>query len=268
MGFFVDWDSITSVNRAQNWCFWIGIVFFFLVLVFEMASHIFTTRKDGLVDIRDVNSTNEAKDKDQRYQQKMAELTLEIANAKKDAAESKQRAAEADERAATANERAARLEYPYIPRRLSAEGRKIVVAALSKYKGQRFRVMIALENIEGRELARDISSVLTDGCGWVGADGIPMGVVPSIVMTPGVSFQRNPLDWSKETPDEQKKNEAPANDAMKAFEKAGIAMTSDLGNNEEGNIADFDPKIMPRNAITIQIGAKPVPRFDGSQPSK
>ena len=45
-----NWNSIQSVSCAENWCFWIGIVFFFLVLVFEIASHAYGNRKGQLID--------------------------------------------------------------------------------------------------------------------------------------------------------------------------------------------------------------------------
>jgi hypothetical protein len=96
MALFWNWNSITSVNRAQNWCFWIALLFFFLVLVFEMASHIFSTRKDGLVEVRDIKATEVAYEKDQNNQTKMKELTLQISTA--------------DERAALANEHTASMQ--------------------------------------------------------------------------------------------------------------------------------------------------------------
>jgi hypothetical protein len=109
MGLFWDWNSITSVNRAQNWCFWIGILFFFLVLVFEMVSHVFSNRKDALVEIGNIATSQEAKEKDQDYQAKMAALKLQISTADERAEEAKKSAAESNKQAAEASERTAKL---------------------------------------------------------------------------------------------------------------------------------------------------------------
>ena len=56
MSIFPNWNSIDSMRRADNFCFWIGIIFFFLVLVFEVTARIYGGRKDALIEMRDRNT--------------------------------------------------------------------------------------------------------------------------------------------------------------------------------------------------------------------
>jgi hypothetical protein len=252
MSFLPDWDSITSANRAQNWCFWIGIVFFFLVLVFEMVSHIYSTRKDGLVELRDANAAIDAKQKDQQYQTKMTEFTLQIADANRAAAESNKLAEESRERAAEAERQAAEaqlaLEQYKAPRRLSQKQYDILKAAFSKkqYQGQKFQIEAALTNPEGTQYACDIANCLSD-CGW--KSDLPVWTPTKNFIAPGILISPSPDDLLANR--DGKPSTIPLwRELNQTMKDAGIAM-SGWGAREVGAAP------IPSGVILIEVGMKP-----------
>src|ERR1700733_2044989 len=69
------------------------------------------------------------------------------------------------------------------PRTLNWLERRTLGQELSKYRGQRFRVVVAADNLEGLGFAQILASCLRDDCGWKGS----VGIFDRVILSPGVA---------------------------------------------------------------------------------
>jgi hypothetical protein len=130
------------------------------------------------------------------------------------------------------------------PRHISENARLFIKERISRFAGQRFRVEVGVENIEGQAFAKEVVSVLQE-CGWVGE--IWPGL--RIEMSPGMDFYYKPESNAKT------KEAAP--NVWQAFSLGGYVQAG-ASYRPDANV-DY----LPNDTIAFMIGTKPTMATNG-----
>lgn len=148
MGLVPGWNSISGASWWSNFYFWFGIVCLFLLGITEIVSHIYTLRKDVLVEAAESNASARRQAEQQQENIRREAATAEL------------------QRKATEGEQAlAKLRRQQAPRVLLPAQQAALIAAARPFAGQKFRVASVMGDSESRHLMDQITFAL-DAAGW------------------------------------------------------------------------------------------------------
>lgn len=129
------WSSASSASWWSNFYFWFGIVCLFLLGASEIVSHIYTLRKDALVEAGEgaafARQQQEQRETERRHRTETEELRRQLEDAQQKQA----------------------------PRRLTNDQKQEMAATLSEYPGQKVRIFCVLGDVEGKAFAEDFMEV-------------------------------------------------------------------------------------------------------------
>jgi hypothetical protein len=154
------WNSIDSVTKIQNILWWTGWIFFALVLIFEVASHLYGNRRDKLLDDAAAQRQSDDKAKEGQHQSEVDSL-----KARSDKAE---RAFK-------------KIEESTRRRIITPEQRRDMVADLSRFSKQKFQIFSENGDSESEILKIKMYRVLKNS-GWDMDDtvtSVPLPAMPS-----------------------------------------------------------------------------------------
>ncbi len=200
--------------------FWLGIAALVVMTGAEVLSHVYSVRKDTLVEEKQKADESAAR-------KKQRELRKQVKAA--------------EQKAADAAQRADVLEKHAAQRALSKEEHDAIVAAVSPFRGQRVLFASLIGDGDGAAFKRDIAAALRDA-GWV-FDGGALSSESAIIPAPvGVQVGVNPEANAGKIP--------PATEPLvDVLARIGVLTSrTALTSNE-----------VPSGVIRIVVGSKPGP---------
>jgi hypothetical protein len=181
MNILPNWNSIESSARWSDILFWVGIICLILLAVAEIGSHIYGSRSSFLVEeAARLAGIQRTRDEDAAKKQRDEE-----------AVQLRERLAAAQRAAAEATEKAARVEASQADRRLSDEQKRVILAAISPYPGQKVDLVAVMGDGEAFKYAQDFLGIFNAANWDIGGinqavyNGQVLGVTVSISKTHG-----------------------------------------------------------------------------------
>ncbi|HEY8024382.1 MAG TPA: hypothetical protein VIF60_07445 [Burkholderiaceae bacterium] len=172
MSFLPGWNSIELASKIHTWFEVAGIIVLAVLVLTETISLVYSARKDSLL---------EEKSRAEEVRQK-EDAAARLRERKLDA-ENKQlilaQLEEAKKESADAKVQTAKIKEQVAPRRLSADQRKELIAALAPFKGQQIDVFSVMGDSEGRQFAESLIEILR-AAGW---DAGPMSGLNQAIFT-------------------------------------------------------------------------------------
>jgi hypothetical protein len=138
------WDSVEATDWHENFWFWAGIVFLFLLGIAEVISHRYGLRKDALIELRERDAEAQRKKEEKEHETVINGLEKQLEEA---------------------NKKVAAVEKFQAQRRLTEDQKKAIIAAIAPFRGQKVTVSSALGDGEGRVYRDDFARVF-EAAGW------------------------------------------------------------------------------------------------------
>lgn len=225
MSWIPGWQSAASAEWWSSFYFWVGIGFLILLAGSEVASHVYSLRKDELAAAAERQAAT-VRDAEQKRQQEAHQAELDAAVTK----------------AAQAQKEVEKLRAVAAPRVLTAEQQSILMEAARPFAGQKFQMFSPMGDWEARQFGMEIVSAL-ETAGWDhnGANGIAQAVTSG--PTEPVEIRLNPVDVQERT------FPVALGPLTHAFVQAGLL----------GLPAVMPDQVVPRGYIQVQIGRKAAP---------
>lgn len=160
MAWWPGWDSISGANAWSQLWFWVALACLVGLAASGVLSHVYGLRKDALVEIAARSAEAE---RQQQEQAKEREAEQRHAG----------QLAELRELLSKANSKVAELQKGQAQRRLTADQQAAILAAITRFAGQKIAIISVVGNGEAR-LYRDDFVKVFDAAGWDhrGASGI------------------------------------------------------------------------------------------------
>lgn len=152
MGLAPGWDSITGANWWSNLFFWGSIIALIGLGICEIVSHRYGERKDELVAAQE-RTTND------RHEEEMARLHVQLENAKKETALADARLLAEQRLTASERTRLARLERAVLPRSIPAD---LYARLLSAIRGLGPVNIAFVKKAEPRAFAFELMRLFSD----------------------------------------------------------------------------------------------------------
>jgi TolA-binding protein len=152
MAWWPGWNSVDSATAWSNFWFWCALLCLLALGASGVLSHVYGLRKEALIEMaargaeaeRQRQQVEQQREAEQRHASKLAELGEQLSRA---------------------NNRVAELQKGQAQRHLSLEQQAAIVAAISRYAGQKIALISVVGNAEARRYRDEFVKVF-DAAGW------------------------------------------------------------------------------------------------------
>jgi hypothetical protein len=217
MPWWPGWDSIESTDFWNTFWFWFGIGCLFLLGASEVVSHYYGQRHNTLVASAERKAASERQQEQEQAEQRHA---AELAETQRRVEETRRQQA---------------------PRRLTEDQKRSLVAALSPFAGQKFKLEYGMGNNEAANYAADFMDVFRNAK-WVDVGNSPIQAIWTGPGSVGIEVTLNQEEADKG-----------------AVPRAAFVLIETLGRLGLADHAGFKNPQVPSQTIEFRIGAKPPP---------